>query len=155
MPAIWIRTLKTKQFGTAPRRHPWLAGFMAFALCGALGGQALAAECSVDLGNFTKKRQAIIDELNKVAKTSPNGQLDPTVSCPRLQALSAVEQELLAYMNKNKDWCMIPDEVVKNFMEASGKSKNIASKACAVAEQIKKGLAAGNQNGPKLPTGPL
>ncbi len=155
MPAIQIRTLKTKQFGTALRGNRWLAGCMAFVLCGVLGGQAFAAECSVDLGNITKKRQAIIDDLNKAAKASPKGQLDPNVSCPKLQALAATEQELLAYMNKNKDWCMIPDEVVNNFRETSGKSKMIASRACAVAEQIKKGLAAGNQNGPKLPTGPL
>ncbi|MGO9005266.1 MAG: hypothetical protein ACLQIQ_03595 [Beijerinckiaceae bacterium] len=147
--------MKTKQFRTALRRHPLVAGLMAFVLCGALGGQAFAAECSVDLGNLSKKRQAIIDELNKLSKASPKGQLDPTVSCPRLQALSAAEQELLAYMNKNKGWCMIPDEVVTNFAEASGRSKSVAIKACAVAEQIKKGIAAGNQNGPKLPTGPL
>ena len=155
MPESRIWTLKATQFAIARRVRPLLAGLTAFVLCGALGEQAFAAECSVDLGNLSKKRQAIIDDLNKVAKASPKAQLDPTVSCPKLQSLSAVEQELLAYMNKNKDWCMIPDEVVANFMQASGRSKVIASKACAVAEQIKKGIAAGNQNGPKLPTGPL
>jgi hypothetical protein len=151
---IGITTLETKRFGTTPRRHPLLVGCMAIVFCGALGGQAFA-DCSTDIGGFSKKRQAIIDDLNKTAKASPKGQLDPTASCPKLQALAATEQELLAYMQKNKDWCAIPEEVVKNFTESSGKSRSIAAKACAVAEQIKKGLVSGAAQGPKLPTGPL
>jgi hypothetical protein len=151
---IGIKTLETKRFGTTPRSRSLRVGFMAIVLCGVFGGQAFA-DCSADIGGFSKKRQAIIDDLNKSAKASPKGQLDPTASCPKLRSLAATEQELLAYMQKNKEWCAIPDEVVKNFTESSAKSRTIAAKACAFAEQIKKGLVSGAAQGPKLPAGPL
>jgi len=117
---------------------------------------AYAAECSEDIGNLTKKRQGIIDELNKLAKSSPKGQLDPTLSCPKLRDLTAVEQELFAYLQKNKDWCQVPDEAITNLGTSMGRSRIIAGKACAVAVQMKKDQEAGGLGGgQKLPTGPL
>jgi hypothetical protein len=116
---------------------------------------ALADDCNADIGKFSQKRQAIINDLNAAAKANKTGQLDPTSSCGKLRELAAVEQQLLAYMNKNKSWCSIPDDVVNNFSSASEKSKVIAGKACAAAEQIKKGLQTQAAQAPKLPTGPL
>lgn len=128
----------------------------ALPFCLAFMSSAFAAECSDDIGNLTKKRQAIIDDLNKVAKASPKGQLDPAISCPKLRNLAAAEQELLAYLEKNKDWCMVPDEAITNLGKSRDRSKAIAGKACAVAEQIKKNQEAGGLGGgQKLPTGPL
>ncbi len=115
---------------------------------------AMAAECNQDIGNLMKKRQGIIDELNKLAKSSPKGQLDPQVSCPKLRSLAAAEKELSAYLTKNKDWCMVPDTAVTNIDTSAKRTAVIAGRACKVAEQIKKGQEAIG-TGPKLPTGPL
>jgi hypothetical protein len=160
MPAYRTGTLTSNQFGPRSRRSKWrplFAGLCALAFCSSIGGVAFAEDCSTEIGTLSKRRQAIIDDLNRLAKTSPKGQLDPTASCPKLRTLAAAEQQLLAYLTKNKEWCMVPDDAVANFMAASEKSKTIAAKACAVAEQIKKGLQAGGAaaQGPKLPTGPL
>lgn len=142
MSAIRIGTLKLKLFAPA------------LLLCGVLGGQAFA-DCSTDIGALSKKRQDLIDELNRTAKAAPKGQLDPTTSCPKLRTLAAAEQTMLAYMQKNKDWCNIPDDVVNNFAGAAEKSKQISAKACQVAEQMKKNQQLGAAQAPKLPSGPL
>ncbi|HLH10802.1 MAG TPA: hypothetical protein VKV77_02860 [Methylovirgula sp.] len=115
-----------------------------------------AAECSEDIGNLAKKRQGIIDDLNKLAKASPKGQLDPAVSCPKLRSLATAEENLLAYLQKNKDWCMVPDEAIGNLTKSLGRSKTVASRACAMASAIKKNQEAGGLGAPqKLPAGPL
>ncbi|MGH6818280.1 MAG: hypothetical protein ACREC1_05855 [Methylovirgula sp.] len=126
----------------------------AFALpcCLAPFSPALAAECSVDIGNLAKKRQSIIDQLNKLAKSSPRGQLDPAVSCPKLRELAGAETALLAYLQKNKDWCMVPDEAISNLAMSLNRSRMVAGRACTIAEQMKKNEEAGAQ---KLPSGPL
>jgi hypothetical protein len=128
----------------------------ALPLCLALISPAVAAECTDDIGNLTKKRQSVIDDLNRLARSSPKGQLDPAVSCPKLRVLAADEQQLLAYLQKNKDWCMVPDEAITNLSMSLSRSRMVAGKACAIAEQIKKNQEAGGIEGAqKLPSGPL
>jgi hypothetical protein len=113
-----------------------------------------AGECNQDIGALTQKRQSVIEQLNKLAKHSPKGQLDPIASCPKLRALAAIEQKLSAYLTKNKDWCMVPDAAVTNMAASAKRTQAVAGQACKVAEQIKKGQQAIG-TGPKLPTGPL
>ncbi len=125
-----------------------------FAVCGA----AYATDCNQDIGALAKKRQGIIDQLNKLAEGGKK-QLDPIASCPKLRALVAVERELLAYLTKNKDWCSVPDEAFQNISASTGKSGKVANQACTVAAQMKKAQEqqASGLNAPqqKLPAGPL
>jgi hypothetical protein len=154
MQAIGIGTSRLKRCEPSRRSRPFLAAASAVLLCSLFGGQAFA-DCGSEIGALSKKRQDLIDELNKAAKSSAKGQLDPTTSCPKLQALAAAEHALFAYLQKNKDWCTIPDETVTNFGATLERSKSVAAKACAFAEQVKKGLQAGAAQAPKLPAGPL
>ncbi len=123
------------------------------------GGTAYATDCNQDIGALTKKRQGVIDQLNKLAQGGKK-QLDPVASCPKLRALVAVEHELLAYLTKNKEWCAVPDEAFQNISASAGKSSKVADQACKVAAQMKKAQeqqASGALNAPqtKLPAGPL
>ncbi len=54
----------------AARKAAGLGGAVAIAwlICGA----AYAGDCNEDIGNLTKKRQAIIDQLNHLAKGGKN-----------------------------------------------------------------------------------
>jgi hypothetical protein len=129
-----------------------------FAFC----GPAYAGDCNEDIGALTKKRQGIIDQLNALAKDHGGGkkQLDPIASCPKLRALVAAEGELVAYLTKNKEWCSVPDDALKNISMSNGNTSKIANQACAAAAQMKKmqeQQAAGALNAPqqKLPAGPL
>jgi hypothetical protein len=123
-----------------------------------LSRPAQAAECSEDIGNLSRRRMDIIQGLNKLAKSSTRGQLDPALSCPKLRELAASEKALLDYLKKNKDWCMVPDEAVMGLDKSYQHSTQIAAKACAFAAQEKKAQQAGSDSalgGQKLPTGPL
>ena len=136
------------------------AAFAVTALIPFVGcGAAYATDCNQDIGALTKKRQGVIDELNKLAQGGKK-QLDPIASCPKLRALVAVEHELLAYLTKNKDWCAVPDEAFQNISASTGKSGKVANQACTVAAKMKKAQeqqASGALNAPqpKLPAGPL
>ncbi|WP_245270848.1 hypothetical protein [Beijerinckia mobilis] len=135
------------------------AGLMVFA-CAAV--PAKAEDCNSDIANLNQRRQAVINQLNKLAAGNKK-QLDPVASCPKLRSLVSVERELVAYLSKNKDWCSVPDEALENIKAMSAKSATVANQACTVAAQVKKAQSqaaaggGGALNVPqvKLPTGPL
>jgi hypothetical protein len=139
---------------------PGIAILGALLFCLAGGGGARAADCNEDIANLTKKRQDIIDQLNHLAGSSKNHQLDPASSCPKLKALVGSERELLAYLTKNKEWCSVPDSALENIGASAQKSGAVAAQACKIAAQMKKAqeqqaTGGGLPQGQKLPTGPL
>ncbi len=115
---------------------------------------SVAADCNADVGKMMAKRQDIIAKLNKLVASMPKHQLDPTTSCGPLRELAATEKQLAVYLNKNKDWCQVPDSAVTSITESSKHTAIIADNACRVAEQIKKNQDAIG-TGPVLPHGPL
>ena len=128
---------------------------------------AMAQSCENDIGEFQKKRAAQMENIAKLQKKG-DGKLDPVAACPMLRSLSTLEQSMLAYMEKNQNWCNIPDEALGNVKAGTGKTASIAKQACGLAVQMKKqqqqqaaGAAAGaggpgfNVPAPKLPAGPL
>lgn len=133
-----------------------------FGLClGFAGiGAAAAQSCQEDFQKLSEKRTAQIAALNKIGKAA-QGKMDPIAACPAARRLVAIENEMTAYMEKNKDWCNIPDNIVDSFKQNRAKTQGFASQACAVAAKVKKmqeEQAAGG--GPqsqvqKLPAGPL
>jgi hypothetical protein len=69
-------------------------------------------------------------------------------------------------MEKNKDWCQVPDDAISALKATHVKSVSFAAKACGVASQIKKmkeqaeknaaaGGAGGAPQAQPLPAGPL
>jgi hypothetical protein len=134
-----------------------------------LAAPAFAQSCENDIGEFQKKRASQMENLSKLQKKG-DGKLDPVSACPMLRSLASVEQSMLAYMEKNQNWCNIPDEALRNVKDGSGKTAGIAKQACGLAAQMKKqqqqqaagggaGPGAGgpgfNVPAPKLPAGPL
>ena len=110
-----------------------------------------------------KERLDLIAQLNKMNKGG-KAQLDATAACPKLRSLAAAEGRLVSYLEKNKDWCNVPDQFVENAKTGRDKSAAFAGKACKVAAQIEKMKqqqaqgGGGGMGGPqvqKLPTGPL
>ncbi len=125
---------------------------------------ALAQQsCETDIGKLQDKRMSVMNDIGVLQKKG-EGKLDPVAACPKLRALASVEKDMLAYMEKNQSWCNIPDEVLNNVKEGSGKTASVATQACNLAAQARKQQqqqAAGGA-GPgfappssKLPAGPL
>lgn len=132
-------------------------------LAGASAGAAHAQSCQEDFQKLTQRRMAQIQVLNGLGKAG-KGKMDPNAACPAARKLVGIENEMLAYMAKNKEWCAIPDNVIDGFKQAGAKTKNFASQACSAAAKMKQMQQqqreqAANGGGmgapPKLPSGPL
>lgn len=81
--------------------------------------------------------------------------------CAKSAGLLRAKSALIAYMDKNKDWCSFPDEAIANLKTSHAKNQGFSAKACTVAAKIKKmkeEAAQGGGGGPQaqpLPAGPL
>ncbi len=129
---------------------------LAFAAFGVTG--ALAQSCNDDIGAFQEKRRAQMEALSKMTKAE-GGKLDPIASCPRLRNLAAIEREMLGYMEKNKSWCSIPDQIIEQVKTGANRTSQIAGQACKIAAQARQ-MQQQQQQGqaasaPALPRGPL
>jgi hypothetical protein len=125
------------------------------------GSQAAYAQsCQEDFQKLSEKRMGQIAVLNKLGKAA-KGKMDPIAACPAARHLAAIETEMFNYIQKNKDWCNIPDQMVDNFKQQRAKTQGFAAQACAFAAKAKKmqeEAAAGGGVGPqavRLPAGPL
>ena len=72
----------------------------------------------------------------------------------------SAENALIAYMEKNKDWCAFPMRSIAQLKDNHAKSLAFSAKACSVAAQMKKkkqqaAQGAGAPQAQPLPTGPL
>lgn len=134
-----------------------LAGF-------GLAASPARADCQEDIGKFMKQRDAVIAQLNAM---SGNGkkkkQLDPVAACPKFRSLASILGQTVAYFEKNKDWCNVPDEVLDGARKQRAQFASTAGQACGIAAKIAKMKAQGEQGGgpmgrpqaPRLPAGPL
>lgn len=143
----------------AARLRPALAG-----LALVLGTAGVArADCNADFSALMGKRMVEIDALNKISKAH-GGKLDPIAACPRLRSLAAAEGAVVAYIEKNKDWCGLPDDIAEKMGATRVKTEGFAAKACGFAAKIKDMQAQQQKQAQsqqqqeqtiKLPTGPL
>ncbi len=130
-----------------------------------LAGAAWAApsfaqqSCGEDLQKLAQRREAELTVINNLVKSAHGKQLDATVFCAKSAGLNTAESAMIAYMEKNMDWCQIPDEAVAQLKANHARSVAFSNKACAVAAQIKKmkeqQAAGGGPQAQPLPTGPL
>jgi hypothetical protein len=133
---------------------------LALALAGvAWAAPALAQSCGDDLQKLAQRREAEMATINAIIKASKGKQLDPSVFCAKSGGLISAENAMIAYMEKNKDWCGIPDQTLDGLKANHTKSAAFAAKACKVASEMKKAKEqAADGGGPQaqpLPTGPL
>jgi hypothetical protein len=135
----------------------WMAAAGMAAWFAAVWSSPVFADCQDDLMKFAQQRQTLVEAINGNAKAN-KGKLDPITACPKLRSLADVEKKMAAYMEKNKDWCSLPEDQVTGISKSSTQTAMVASKACAIATQMKQ-----QQQNPamtavpatKLPTGPL
>ena len=126
-----------------------------------LSGSAYA-DCGSDMQKLAEARNTQLEIVNNFAKSFHGKPLDPEAFCGKSGGLVRAENALIAYMEKNKDWCSFPDQAISDLKEHHAKNAQFSSKACTVAAQMKKmkeqaaqgGAAAGPQAQP-LPAGPL
>ena len=100
---------------------------------------ALAQSCGEDLQKLSQKRMAEMQAINGMVEAAKKAeQLDPAAFCAKSAGLNAAENAMIAYMEKKKEWCQIPDEVISQLKGNHAKSVAFSAKACKVAAEIKK-----------------
>ncbi len=124
---------------------------------------AQAQSCNEDFQKLSGRRNGAMAALQNLVKAG-KGKMDPIAACPLARKLVAVENEMGAYMAKNKEWCSIPDQMVEQFKQGHAKNQSFAAQACAFAAKAKKAqeqareqaaTGGGMMAPPKLPAGPL
>jgi hypothetical protein len=122
-------------------------------------GAPAFADCAQDMQKLAQTRNAELEKVNNFAKAAHGKPLDPAGFCSTSAPLLRAEQALIAYMEKNKDWCSFPDEAINNLKESHNKNAAFSAKACQVAEKLKKMKEQAAQGGgpqqQPLPAGPL
>lgn len=107
---------------------------------------------------LAQERNVQLQVINDFAKAAHGKPMDPEQFCLKSAGLIRAETALIAYMEKNKDWCSFPDEAIDQLKEHHAKNAGFNAKACTVAAQIKKmkeQQAAGGPQAQPLPAGPL
>ena len=101
-------------------------------LVGAMGVAAPAfadQSCGDDLQKLAQKREAALQSINAMVSAAKGKQLDPTVFCTRSAPLNQAETAMLAYMEKNKDWCQIPDGPIEQLWASDGRGLDAVCEA--------------------------
>lgn len=132
---------------------------VALAFAAAFAGPALA-DCGQDMQKLAQARNAELEKVNAFAKAGHGKPLDPQQFCVKSAGLLKAESAIIAYMEKNKDWCSFPDEAIANLKASHAKNAGFNAKACAVAAKIKKmkeqaAEGGGEPQAQPLPRGPL
>jgi hypothetical protein len=117
------------------------------------------ADCGSDMQKLAQERNVELQRINDFAKSFHGKPLDPAQFCVKSAGLLRAEGALIAYMEKNKDWCSFPAEAIDQLKEHHAKNAGFNAKACTVAAQIKKmkdqAAAGGGPQAQPLPAGPL
>jgi hypothetical protein len=137
-----------------------IAAAMVCAAAPALASQ----DCGADMQALAARREAAMKSINEMIVSARGKKLDPDAFCGRSRPLAAAEEAMIAYMQKNKDWCQIPDDALTQLKASHAKSVAFGAKACTVAAQLKKmkqqaaqaqQQAGGQPQEQPLPAGPL
>jgi hypothetical protein len=94
-------------------------------------------DCAADLQALSARREAALKSINELVASAHGKKLDPDAFCSHSRPLNSAEEAMLAYMQKNKDWCQIPDEAIAQLKDTHLKSVAFGGKACTVAAQIR------------------
>ncbi len=131
---------------------------LALALAAAFAGPVWA-DCGQDMQKLAAARNAELEKVNAFAKASHGKPLDPEAFCLKSSGLLKAESAIIAYMEKNKDWCSFPDDAINGLKASHEKNAAFNGKACTVAAKIKKmkeqAAQSGGPQAQPLPAGPL
>lgn len=104
-----------------------------------MAGPRPAAANQACAEEFTPLR-ANVETRGRALQATIQGKRSREEVCAAAQRFQEAENRLIAYMRNNKDWCMIPDEALKNASAGQARTANLRRQACSAAPP---GMAAG------------
>jgi hypothetical protein len=92
---------------------------------------AQASDCQ-KLQGMLQQRQSLIQRMNAASNAK---KLDARGACGVLGQISTNGNQVLKFMDVNKDWCAIPDTFIENMKADHERSNKIRGQACRAAAQ--------------------
>jgi hypothetical protein len=118
---------------------------------------AQVGSCQTDFQKHGSAREAAVKRINEFNRKRPSAQQ----ACAAFSNLSGIEARMLKWMNDNKEWCQIPEEMVAQMQTSSGRTAKIRGQICTAARREAQGQAGAPQGAPppgagvRLPQGAL
>lgn len=103
-----------------------MAGGLGLASSGAV---AMPESCQKEFAPMMEKRQAYIDQINNYNKKKPTA----IQACNTFKGLASHNEKIGEWMTAQKDWCQIPDDMIKQFADAQGQITQTRAKVCDAA----------------------
>ena len=88
-------------------------------------------DCQGEFTKMTSLRTTLTQKLNKMSGEKAS----PVTVCNDLNKLFSLEKRIFQWVNKNKEWCQIPDNIAVNVKKSAEGTAKIAQNVCLQAEQ--------------------
>lgn len=144
-----------------------IAGFALALVFGAPAARAMPESCQKDFVPMMEKRQKYINTINGYQKRKPTA----AQACSTFRGLAEHNQKIATWMTAQKDWCQVPDDMLKGVSEAQEQINQSRNNVCSAAakqakqlqqmkaqaarQQQQQGRAPGVGSGVRLPAGAL
>jgi hypothetical protein len=92
---------------------------------------AQSASCQEDFKKVMDPRMALIQRINGFRNKRPTA----AQACQALRSLRAADGRLITWLQANKDWCSIPDEVLEQAQQSAAGASRAQAQACNAAAQ--------------------
>jgi hypothetical protein len=116
------------QTGGVARALALAAGLVLLAPAAA---SAQSESCQNDFQKVMGPRVALIERINGFAKKRPTA----AQACQTLRSLRAADLRLIKWMEDNKDWCQLPDELLTQAKSGTQNTVRAQNQACGAAAQ--------------------
>ena len=97
-----------------------------------------------DFANMLVERRTIIQKLSAVTGKK---QIDPKSACTGFTGLVTNGTKALKWLEVNKDWCQVPDNLSENIKNDHKKASDLKGQACTAAAKQAKAAQQQQQQG--------
>lgn len=104
---------------------------MLTSILGSTAALAQQSSCATDFQKFMAPRQALIERVNSFQKKRPT----PQQACGTLNQLVSADSRMSKWVDENKDWCQIPEQIVEQLKTGAEQAQRARGQACGVAKQ--------------------
>jgi hypothetical protein len=80
---------------------------------------------------YFAERVSILQQINKLV--GKNKQIDPRAACPVFGKMVANGEAGVKWLDANKAWCQVPDQIAEGFSKETESMKKLRTQACQAA----------------------
>lgn len=93
------------------------------------GARAMPESCQKEFAPMMEKRQAYINQINAYNKRKPTA----IQACNTFKGLASHNEKIGQWMASQKDWCQVPEDMIKQFGDAQVQINQTRAKICDAA----------------------